>query len=669
MIPELGNFALMLALGLALAQATLPLAGAFTRNVLWMSLGRPLSAGIWVFLVLSFGCLAYAFLHDDFSVAYVARNSNTALPVYYKFAGVWGAHEGSLLLWVMILASWGYAVSLFSRKLPLDMVARVLSVMAMITAGFLIFMLFTSNPFERTLLNTPTEGADLNPLLQDFGLTVHPPFLYMGYVGFSVAFSFAIAALLTGRLDAAWARWTRPWTNAAWAFLTVGIALGSWWAYYELGWGGWWFWDPTENVSFMPWLVGTALIHSLAVTEKRGVFKSWTVLLAISAFSLSLLGAFIVRSGLITSVHAFAIDPERGMVLLVLLLLIIGSSLFLYALRAPVVKGVSTYDWNSREMFLLVNNILLVVSTAMVLLGTLSPLIYEAVYGEANKISVGPQYFNIIFLPLMAILAFFLGVSTFSRWKKTSFEHLKQNLAKVLVASVALGIVLPLVIGSGVKPGVMLAVMLAVWIVLGIAKDIWDKTSNKVNRVQGLLSLGRSYYGMQLAHFGMAVIISGICLTSHYSVEQDVRLAPGDSISIGKYGFQFDGVVERPGPNYTADSATINVTKNGEPYLTMHPEKRTYHARGDTQTEADIQVGFFRDLFTALGDPRGDGAWVVRIHVKPFVFWIWFGAFLMAAGGVLAVLDKRYRHKPVPVTAEQAAHAAAPLEVAAKVMN
>jgi cytochrome c-type biogenesis protein CcmF len=669
MIPELGNFALMLALGLALAQATLPLAGAFTRNVLWMGLGRPLSAGMWVFMLLSFSCLAYAFLHDDFSVAYVARNSNSALPVYYKFAAVWGAHEGSLLLWVLILASWGYAVSLFSRKLPLDMVARVLSVMAIITAGFLVFMLFTSNPFERLLLNTPSEGADLNPLLQDFGLTVHPPFLYMGYVGFSVAFSFAIAALLTGRLDAAWARWTRPWTNAAWAFLTIGIALGSWWAYYELGWGGWWFWDPVENVSFMPWLVGTALIHSLAVTEKRGVFKSWTVLLAISAFSLSLLGAFIVRSGLITSVHAFAIDPERGMVLLVLLLLIIGGSLFLYALRAPVVKGSSTYGANSREVFLLINNILLVVSMAMILLGTLFPLIHEAVYGEANKVSVGKQYFDTIFLPLMALLAFFLGASTFSRWKKTSFEHLKQNLSKVLMASITLGVVLPLLFTSGIKPGVMLAVALALWIVLSIAKDIWDKTANKASRVAGLLSLGRSYYGMQLAHFGMAVIISGICLTSHYSIEQDVRLAPGESITIGKYSFQFDGVVERPGPNYTAQSATINVTKNGESYLTMHPEKRMYHARGDVQTEADIQVGFFRDLFTALGDPRGDGAWVVRIHVKPFVFWIWFGAFLMAAGGVLAVLDKRYRHKPVPVAAAQVAPVSEALEVAAKAMN
>jgi len=647
MIPELGHFALILALCLASLQAVFPMVGAHSGNTLWMQLCRPLSAGVWVFMLLAFGCLAYSFLHDDFSVAYVARNSNTLLPVYYKFAAVWGAHEGSLLLWVLILATWGYAVSILSRDLPLDILARVMSVMALITVGFLIFMLGTSNPFERMLLNTPAEGADLNPLLQDFGLTVHPPMLYMGYVGFSVAFSFAIAALLTGRLDAAWARWTRPWTNAAWTFLTVGIALGSWWAYYELGWGGWWFWDPVENVSFMPWLVGTALIHSLAVTEKRGVFKSWTVLLAIAAFSLSLLGAFIVRSGVITSVHAFAVDPERGMVLLTLLLLIIGGSLFLYALRAPVVKGTATYGGYSRELFLLFNNIILVVSTATILLGTLFPLIHEAIYGEANKVSVGPPYFNTLFVPLMAVMAFFLGVSTFSRWKRTSLQHLWQNLGKLLTASVVLGIVIPLLVTAHFNPSAMLAMALALWIALGVVADIWQKTANKASRVDGLRSLSLSYYGMQLAHLGVAVLILGVCLTSHYSIEEDRRLAPNESLTIGDYEFVFKGVEERRGPNYIADSATIDVLKDGEFYLTMHPEKRRYLARGDVQTEADIQVGFFRDLFTALGDPRGEGAWVVRIHVKPFVFWIWLGAFLMAAGGITAILDRRYRTKRV----------------------
>ena len=643
MIPELGNFSLVLALSLAVLLSVLPMVGVYRNNQLLMTLSRPICSGIWVFMVVSFSCLAWAFLHDDFSVAYVARNSNTLLPWYYKFTAVWGGHEGSLLLWVLMVASWTYAVSLFSRNLPLDILARVLSVMGIISVCFLLFMLLTSNPFDRLMLNTPAEGTDLNPLLQDFGLIVHPPFLYMGYVGFSVAYAFAITALLTGKLDAAWARWTRPWTNTAWAFLTIGIALGSWWAYYELGWGGWWFWDPVENVAFMPWLVGTALIHSLAVTEKRGVFKSWTVLLAIAAFSLSLLGTFIVRSGLITSVHAFAVDPERGLVLLAILLLVIGASLFLYALRAPVVKGSASYTATSREVFLLINNILLVVSTAGILLGTLYPLIHEAINGEANMVSVGPPYFNTIFLPLMAILAAFLTIGSISRWKKTSLPYLKQQLMKVLVSSVVLGVLVPLIVTREVNIGIFVAVTLAFWIVFGIARDIQVKTANKTSIVAGLKSLSLSYYGMQIAHLGMAVIILGICLTSHYSVERDVRLAPGDQLEIGRYTFIFEGVSPVQGPNYVADAGEITVLKNGESYLSLFPEKRTYRATGSVQTEADINVGFFRDLFAALGDPRGEDAWVVRIHVKPFVFWIWLGAFLMAGGGITAILDKRYR--------------------------
>ena len=643
MIPELGNFSLVLALSLAVLLSVLPMVGVYRNNQLLMTLSRPICSGIWVFMVVSFSCLAWAFLHDDFSVAYVARNSNTLLPWYYKFTAVWGGHEGSLLLWVLMVASWTYAVSLFSRNLPLDILARVLSVMGIISVCFLLFMLLTSNPFDRLMLNTPAEGTDLNPLLQDFGLIVHPPFLYMGYVGFSVAYAFAITALLTGKLDAAWARWTRPWTNTAWAFLTIGIALGSWWAYYELGWGGWWFWDPVENVAFMPWLVGTALIHSLAVTEKRGVFKSWTVLLAIAAFSLSLLGTFIVRSGLITSVHAFAVDPERGLVLLAILLLVIGASLFLYALRAPVVKGSASYTATSREVFLLINNILLVVSTAGILLGTLYPLIHEAINGEANMVSVGPPYFNTIFLPLMAILAAFLTIGSISRWKKTSLSYLKQQLLKVLVSSVVLGVLVPLIVTREVNIGIFVAVTLAFWIVFGIARDIQVKTANKTSIVAGLKSLSLSYYGMQIAHLGMAVIILGICLTSHYSVERDVRLAPGDQLEIGRYTFIFEGVSPVQGPNYVADAGEITVLKNGESYLSLFPEKRTYRATGSVQTEADINVGFFRDLFAALGDPRGEDAWVVRIHVKPFVFWIWLGAFLMAGGGITAILDKRYR--------------------------
>ncbi len=664
MIPELGNFSLVLALSLACLLSVLPMVGVYRNNPMLMTLSRPLCSGIWVFMVISFACLAWAFLHDDFSVAYVARNSNTLLPWYYKFTAVWGGHEGSLLLWVLMVASWTYAVSLFSRNLPLDILARVLAVMGIISVCFLIFMLLTSNPFDRLMLNTPAEGTDLNPLLQDFGLIVHPPFLYMGYVGFSVAYAFAITALLTGKLDAAWARWTRPWTNIAWAFLSIGIALGSWWAYYELGWGGWWFWDPVENVAFMPWLVGTALIHSLAVTEKRGVFKSWTVLLAIAAFSLSLLGTFIVRSGLLTSVHAFAVDPERGLVLLTILLLVIGASLFLYALRAPVVKGNASYTVTSREVFLLINNILLVVATAGILLGTLYPLIHAAINGEDQPVSVGAPYFNTIFLPLMGILVAFLTVGSISRWKKTSLSYLKKQLLKVAVASVALGILVPLIVTREVNIGIFVAVTLAFWIVFGIARDIQVKTSNKESLLQGLKSLSLSYCGMQIAHFGMAVIILGICLTSHYSEERDVRLAPGESIEIGSYEFIFEGVSPIQGPNYTADAGEITVLKNGKSYLTLTPEKRTYRATGSVQTEADIDVGFFRDLFAALGDPRGDGAWVVRIHMKPFVFWIWLGAFLMAAGGFTAILDKRYRVKEVKTEKEPVSQADAAINTA-----
>ncbi len=647
MIPELGNFSLVLALSLAVLLSVVPMIGVQKNNELLMTLSRPLCTGVWVFMVISFGCLAYAFLNDDFSVAYVASNSNSLLPVYYKLTAVWGGHEGSLLLWVMMVASWTYAVSLFSRNLPLDILARVLAVMGIISVSFLLFMLFTSNPFDRLLLNTPADGTDLNPLLQDFGIIVHPPFLYMGYVGFSVAFAFAITALLSGKMDAAWARWTKPWTNAAWAFLTIGIALGSWWAYYELGWGGWWFWDPSENVAFMPWLVGTALIHSLSVTEKRGVFKSWTALLAIAAFSLSLLGTFIIRSGLLTSVHAFAVDPERGMVLMAIILLVIGSSLFLYALRAPVVKGIASYTATSREVFLLINNIILVVSVAMILLGTLYPLIHEAIYGEANKVSVGAPYFNAIFLPLMGLIVIFLSIGSISRWKKTSMDYLKSQLLKVAVASVLLGIVIPLVVTREVNVPIFIAVALALWIILGIGRDILTKTANKASLLEGLKSLSLSYYGMQIAHLGMAVIILGVCLTSHYSIEEDVRLAPGEQIEIGKYTFTFQGVNREPGPNYAADVGTIEVQKNNSTYMTLYPEKRTYFATGTVQTEADIDVGFTRDLFAALGDPRGDGAWVVRLHVKPFVFWIWMGAFLMAAGGITAILDRRYRVREV----------------------
>ncbi|PIA73197.1 heme lyase CcmF/NrfE family subunit [Ectopseudomonas toyotomiensis] len=641
MIPELGHLAMILALCLCLVQATLPLIGAWRGDHQWMSLAQPAAWGQFAFLLFSFICLTYAFMVDDFSVAYVAHNSNSALPWYYKFSAVWGAHEGSLLLWALILAGWTFAVAIFSRHLPEEMLARVLAVMGMISIGFLLFLIVTSNPFERLLPNSPADGRDLNPLLQDFGLIVHPPMLYMGYVGFSVAFAFAIAALLGGKLDAAWARWSRPWTIVAWAFLGIGIALGSWWAYYELGWGGWWFWDPVENASFMPWLVGTALIHSLAVTEKRGVFKSWTVLLAIAAFSLSLLGTFLVRSGVLTSVHAFATDPERGVFILAFLLIVVGGSLALFAVRAPVVKSQVGFGLWSRETLLLVNNIVLVVSAAMILLGTLYPLVLDALTGA--KLSVGPPYFNALFLPLMALLMAVISVGVLVRWKDTPLKWLGGMLTPVLVASVVLAVVATFLHGD-FHWAVLAVCLLAFWVILAGVRDILDKTRHK-GLLKGLPSLGRSYWGMQMAHFGFAVCALGVVLTSLGSYERDLRMAPGDSVELGGYRFQFDGAVHHEGPNFISDKGTVRVFDGERQIKVLHPEKRLYTVQQATMTEAGIDAGFTRDLFVALGEPLEEGAWAVRIHIKPFVRWIWLGALLMGFGGFLAAADKRYRIK------------------------
>ncbi|EZH78996.1 heme lyase CcmF/NrfE family subunit [Ectopseudomonas composti] len=641
MIPELGHLAMILALCLCLVQATLPLIGAWRGDHQWMSLAQPAAWGQFAFLLFSFLCLTYAFMVDDFSVAYVANNSNTALPWYYKFSAVWGAHEGSLLLWALILAGWTFAVAIFSRHLPEEMLARVLAVMGMISIGFLLFLIVTSNPFERLLPNAPADGRDLNPLLQDFGLIVHPPMLYMGYVGFSVAFSFAIAALLGGKLDAAWARWSRPWTIVAWAFLGIGIALGSWWAYYELGWGGWWFWDPVENASFMPWLVGTALIHSLAVTEKRGVFKSWTVLLAIAAFSLSLLGTFLVRSGVLTSVHAFATDPERGVFILAFLLVVVGGSLALFAVRAPVVKSRVGFGLWSRETLLLVNNIVLVVSAAMILLGTLYPLVLDALTGA--KLSVGPPYFNALFLPLMALLMAVIAVGVLVRWKDTPLSWLGRMLAPVLIASVVLALIATFVHGD-FHWAVLAVCLLAFWVVLAGARDILDKTRHK-GLIKGLPSLTRSYWGMQMAHLGFAVCALGVVLTSLGSYERDLRMAPGESVELAGYRFQFDGAVHHEGPNFISDKGTVRVFDGERQIKVLHPEKRLYTVQQSTMTEAGIDAGFTRDLFVALGEPLEQGAWAVRIHIKPFVRWIWLGGLLMAFGGFLAAADKRYRIK------------------------
>jgi len=641
MIPELGHLAMILALCLALVQSTLPLIGAWRGDRQWMSLAQPAAWGQFAFLAFAFACLTYSFMADDFSVAYVAQNSNTALPWYYKFSAVWGAHEGSLLLWALILGGWTFAVAIFSRQLPEEMLARVLGVMGIISVGFLLFLIVTSNPFTRLLPNVPADGRDLNPLLQDFGLIIHPPMLYMGYVGFSVAFAFAIAALLGGKLDAAWARWSRPWTIVAWAFLGIGIALGSWWAYYELGWGGWWFWDPVENASFMPWLVGTALIHSLAVTEKRGVFKSWTVLLAIAAFSLSLLGTFLVRSGVLTSVHAFASDPERGVFILAFLLLVVGGSLTLFALRAPVVRSQVGFGLWSRETLLLANNLILVVAASMILLGTLYPLVLDALSGA--KLSVGPPYFNALFVPLMGLLMAVLAVGVLVRWKDTPLRWLLGMLTPVLVASVILALLASLAWGD-FHWAVLGVCLLAAWVTLAGLRDIQDKTRHK-GLFKGMASLGRSYWGMQLAHLGLAVCALGVILTSLGSFERDMRMAPGEAVELGGYRFVFEGAAHHEGPNFISDRGTVRIFDGERQIAVLHPEKRLYTVQQSVMTEAGIDAGLTRDLFVALGEPLGQGAWAVRIHIKPFVRWIWLGALMMGFGGFLAAADKRYRMK------------------------
>jgi cytochrome c-type biogenesis protein CcmF len=641
-IPELGNVSLIIAFALSVMLGSLPLIGASRGNALWISLARPLTAGVFVFLSLCLLILGYSFVTDDFSVAFVAHHSNTLLPLQYKITAVWGGHEGSFLFWTWMLSGWMLAVGIFSKSMPDDFVARVLGVMGLIATGYTLFMIATSNPFDRILPLPPLDGADLNAALQDFGFIIHPPMLYMGYVGFSVVFAFAIAALLSGRLDAAWARWSRPWANVSWAMLTIGIALGSWWAYYELGWGGWWAWDPVENPPMINWLLGTALIHSLAVTEKRGIFKSWTVLLAIMAFAASLLGTFITRSGLLTSVHAFATDPTRGVYILGFLALVVGGSLLLFAIRAPLMKSEFKFGPLSREVFLMANNIILVVASAAILLGTLYPMVYQAVTG-GELISVGPPYFNLIFVPLMVILAVLLGIGSVSRWKKTSGAYLRSMLTKVAVAAVVLGIVLPLVITLGFSIGATLTVALASWIVLVMLKDLAEKVRHRESVAAGLRALTPAYWGMQLGHFGFAVILTGAALTTIYSVETSVLLQPGQSVSLGKYEFEFGGTRPVQGPNYIADEGTFRVFREGSFRRELSPQKRLYTASRSPTTEMAIDGRLFRDLFITLGDPREGGAWSMTIYIKPFVRWVWLGCILMALGGTVAVMDKRYR--------------------------
>ena len=641
MLPELGHFALILALCLCLLLGTFPLYGAANGNARFMVLARPLVAGIFVFIGLAYVLLTYSFAIDDFSVTYIQQHSNSLLPFRYKLTAVWGGHEGSFLLWTFMLAGWMLAVAIFSRSMPLEFVARVLGVLGLLSVGYLLFMLATSNPFDRIVPLPPADGADLNSALQDFGFIVHPPTLYMGYVGFSVVFAFAMAALLSGRLDAAWARWCRPWANVAWAILTIGIALGSWWAYYELGWGGWWAWDPVENPPLITWLFGTALIHSLAVTEKRGIFKSWTVMLAILAFAGSLLGTFITRSGLLTSVHAFATDPERGVFILAILTLSVGGALLLFALRAPLLRGRFGFGILSREMLLLVNNLILVVSAASVFLGTLFPMVYQALTDDL--ISIGPPYFNAIFVPLMALLALVLGVGPISRWKKTSGRYLSTQLLWVGVISLGLGVVLPLALTLEFGLGATITIALALWILLSAVRDIKNKVANKKTLSAGLASLPLSYYGMQIAHLGVAIMVVGAALTSVYSTEKSVLLSPGERMSLGGYAFEFVGAKPITGPNFRGMEATLNVYRGDEFLRELHPERRLYLASGTPSTEMAIDAGFWRDLFVTLGEEKGAASWSMTIYVKPFVRWVWLGAIFMCLGGVVAAGDKRYR--------------------------
>ncbi|MBM7344003.1 heme lyase CcmF/NrfE family subunit [Pantoea coffeiphila] len=643
MIPEIGSFLLCLALGVSLLLIIYPLWGATRRDARLMAMARPLAGALFTCVAGAFLILVHAFVVNDFSVVYVAANSNSLLPVWYRVAATWGAHEGSLLLWVLLLSGWTLAVALFSRSMPQEAIARVLAVMGMINLAFLLFITLTSNPFIRTLPDLPIDGNDLNPMLQDIGLIFHPPLLYMGYVGFSVAFAFAIASLLAGRLDTAWARWSRTWTLAAWVFLTAGIVLGSAWAYYELGWGGWWFWDPVENASLMPWLAGTALLHSLAVTEKRGAFKAWTVLLAISAFSLSLLGTFLVRSGVLVSVHSFASDPARGMFILAFLVIAIGGSLLLYAIKGGRMRGRVQNELWSRESFLLGNNVLLIAAMLVVLLGTMLPLVHKQL--GLGSISIGEPFFNTLFTWLMAPLALMLGIGPLVRWRRDSPKTLWKRLGIAALTTCILSILLPWVMQDRIEAMTVVGLLMAIWVILLTLMELHERATHRHGFFRGLLRLSRSHWGMVLGHLGVAVTVIGIAFSQNYSVERDVRMKAGDSVDIHNYHFTFRALHNLQGPNYSGDVGVIDVTRNGQQEATLYAEKRYYSVARMMMTEAAIDGGFTRDLYAALGEELGGDSWAVRIYYKPFVRWIWFGGLLMAAGGVLCLLDPRYRSR------------------------
>ncbi|HDR1224063.1 TPA: heme lyase CcmF/NrfE family subunit [Pasteurella multocida] len=641
MIAELGNYALALSLAIAMLVAIFALWGAEKNHIQLMSLARPMTYGLFISLTVAFIALFYLFAVNDFSVQYIVNNSNTNLPLHYRLSAVWGSHEGSLLLWIWLLTLWGAAVAWFSKQLPQEAVARVLGIMGIISIGFLIFVLFTSNPFDRTFPDFPVDGKELNPLLQDVGLIFHPPLLYMGYVGFSVAFAFAIASLMTGKLDTAWARWSRPWTMAAWVFLTLGIVLGSWWAYYELGWGGWWFWDPVENASLMPWIAGTALLHSLAVTEKRGSFKAWTVLLAILAFSLCLLGTFLVRSGILVSVHAFASDPTRGLYILAYLVVVIGGSLVLYAYKGSQIRSRENAERYSRETALLLNNILLMSVLSVVLLGTLLPLVHKQL--GLGTISVGAPFFDQMFLIIMVPFSLLLGVGPLIKWRRDEFSAIRKPVILSLIVMLVAGFALPYLLQDQLTVSAVLGTMMAVFIVLLSVYELQQRATHRSAFWSGLTKLSRSHWGMVLAHLGVAMSVWGIAFSQNYSIERDVRMNVGDSVQIADYQFTFQGITEANGPNYLGGKAQVDIRRNGQVEAILFAEKRFYTVSKMTMTEAAIDWGFTRDIYVALGENLGQDAWALRLYYKPFIRWIWFGGVFMALGGLLCMFDRRYR--------------------------
>ena len=645
MIAELGNYALALSLAIAVLLAIFPLWGAEKGNVQFMALARPMTYGLFLILSVSFGALLYVFAINDFSVQYVVNNSNTTLPIYYRLSAVWGSHEGSLLLWIWLLSLWSAAVALFSKRLPQEAVARVLGIMGIISIGFLLFVLFTSNPFTRTFPDFPVDGKELNPLLQDIGLIFHPPLLYMGYVGFSVAFAFSIASLMTGKLDTAWARWSRPWTMAAWVFLTLGIVLGSWWAYYELGWGGWWFWDPVENASFMPWLAGTALLHSLAVTEKRGSFKAWTVLLAILAFSLCLLGTFLVRSGILVSVHAFASDPTRGLYVLAYLIVVIGGSLTLYAYKGSQIRSRDNAERYSRESLLLLNNILLMTALCVVLLGTLLPLVHKQL--GLGSISIGAPFFDQMFLIIMTPFALLLGIGPLVKWRRDQFSAIRTPVIASVIIMLIAGFALPYLLQDKLTVSAVLGTMMTVIIVLLSLYEMHQRATYRNTFWRGITKLSRSHWGMILAHLGVAMTVWGIAFSQNYSIERDVRMNVGDTVQIAGYDFTFKGISDANGPNYVGGKAQIDISRDGKHETTLYAEKRLYTVSKMPMTEAAIDWGFSRDLYAALGEKLDNNAWALRLYYKPFIRWIWLGGLFMALGGVLCMFDRRYRFSQI----------------------